>query len=240
MADRIVVVRSTDLGKTFSEPVAVTPEPMNLDWGPTRGPASWSTRRAAWSSPSRSSRIATSTDAPSTRVRRTTARASQAAADHRRCDQPAFRDGGRRSLDGSRLRDMARQAQRAEGPRRRQALSRRGARLCWEDGEAGFGRPASPSTIPANAAGSASHSPAPASRPWCSATSSPARSATMASSPSRTRRRRDRYAASAPTNGRSRPARIMALASRSCPTAPITSPGSPTVRRARACSMPVR
>jgi len=33
-ADRIVVVKSTDLGKTFSEPVAVTPEPMNLDWGP--------------------------------------------------------------------------------------------------------------------------------------------------------------------------------------------------------------
>ena len=34
MADKIVVVRSADLGKTFSEPVAVTPEPMNLDWGP--------------------------------------------------------------------------------------------------------------------------------------------------------------------------------------------------------------
>jgi hypothetical protein len=32
--DRIVVLRSTDLGKTFSEPVMVTPEPMNLDWGP--------------------------------------------------------------------------------------------------------------------------------------------------------------------------------------------------------------
>lgn len=31
---RIVVVRSTDLGRTFSAPVAVTPEPMNLDWGP--------------------------------------------------------------------------------------------------------------------------------------------------------------------------------------------------------------
>ncbi len=34
MADRIVVVHSTDSVKTFSEPVAVTPEPMNLDWGP--------------------------------------------------------------------------------------------------------------------------------------------------------------------------------------------------------------
>ena len=33
-ADKITVVKSTDLGKTFSEPVAVTPEPMNLDWGP--------------------------------------------------------------------------------------------------------------------------------------------------------------------------------------------------------------
>jgi hypothetical protein len=33
-ADKIVVVHSGDLGKTFSAPVAVTPEPMNLDWGP--------------------------------------------------------------------------------------------------------------------------------------------------------------------------------------------------------------
>ena len=33
-ADRITVEKSTDLGKTFSEPVMVTPEPMNLDWGP--------------------------------------------------------------------------------------------------------------------------------------------------------------------------------------------------------------
>lgn len=31
---RIVVVRSADLGRTFSAPVAVTPEPMDLDWGP--------------------------------------------------------------------------------------------------------------------------------------------------------------------------------------------------------------
>jgi hypothetical protein len=34
MADRIVVLRSTDLGRTFSPPIVVTPEPMNLDWGP--------------------------------------------------------------------------------------------------------------------------------------------------------------------------------------------------------------
>ncbi|MGZ3339963.1 MAG: sialidase family protein, partial [Reyranella sp.] len=33
-ADRVVVVKSTDLGRTFSAPVAVTAEPMNLDWGP--------------------------------------------------------------------------------------------------------------------------------------------------------------------------------------------------------------
>jgi hypothetical protein len=32
--DRIVVERSSDLGKTFSAPVTVTPDPMNLDWGP--------------------------------------------------------------------------------------------------------------------------------------------------------------------------------------------------------------
>jgi hypothetical protein len=32
--DRIVVQRSTDLGKTFAAPVTVTPDPMNLDWGP--------------------------------------------------------------------------------------------------------------------------------------------------------------------------------------------------------------
>lgn len=34
MVDRIVVTRSGDLGKTFGPPVTVTPEPMNLDWGP--------------------------------------------------------------------------------------------------------------------------------------------------------------------------------------------------------------
>ena len=45
-------------------------------------------------------------------------------------------------------------------------------------------------------------------------------------------------AASASTTGRSRPARITAPASPSRPTAPSTSPGSPTARRARACSMP--
>ncbi|HEX9325436.1 MAG TPA: sialidase family protein [Reyranella sp.] len=32
--DRIVVQRSADLGKAFAAPVTVTPEPMNLDWGP--------------------------------------------------------------------------------------------------------------------------------------------------------------------------------------------------------------
>lgn len=32
--NRIIVERSTDLGKSFSAPVAVTPNPMNLDWGP--------------------------------------------------------------------------------------------------------------------------------------------------------------------------------------------------------------
>ena len=34
MDGRIGVLRSTDLGKTFSAPVMVTPDPMNLDWGP--------------------------------------------------------------------------------------------------------------------------------------------------------------------------------------------------------------
>ncbi|MBL6651406.1 MAG: exo-alpha-sialidase [Reyranella sp.] len=34
MVDRVAVLRSSDLGKTFSSPVMVTPEPMNLDWGP--------------------------------------------------------------------------------------------------------------------------------------------------------------------------------------------------------------
>jgi hypothetical protein len=33
-ADRVVVVKSNDLGRSFSAPIAVTPEPMNLDWGP--------------------------------------------------------------------------------------------------------------------------------------------------------------------------------------------------------------
>ncbi|MDI1284614.1 MAG: sialidase family protein [Reyranella sp.] len=32
--NRVVVVRSSDLGRTFTAPVAVTPEPLDLDWGP--------------------------------------------------------------------------------------------------------------------------------------------------------------------------------------------------------------
>lgn len=32
--DRVVVMRSTDLGKSFEAPVEVTRDPMNLDWGP--------------------------------------------------------------------------------------------------------------------------------------------------------------------------------------------------------------
>jgi hypothetical protein len=38
LSDKIVVAKSNDLGKTFSEPVAVTREPMNLDWGPDARP----------------------------------------------------------------------------------------------------------------------------------------------------------------------------------------------------------
>ena len=37
-ADRITVAQSKDLGKTFSTAVDVTPEPMNLDWGPDARP----------------------------------------------------------------------------------------------------------------------------------------------------------------------------------------------------------
>jgi hypothetical protein len=37
-ADRIVVMRSNDLGRSFSAPVAVTLEPTNLDWGPDARP----------------------------------------------------------------------------------------------------------------------------------------------------------------------------------------------------------
>ncbi|WP_422000817.1 exo-alpha-sialidase [Reyranella sp.] len=33
-AGRIMAMKSTDLGRTFSAPVAVTPRPLDLDWGP--------------------------------------------------------------------------------------------------------------------------------------------------------------------------------------------------------------
>jgi hypothetical protein len=36
--DRVVVVRSSDLGKTFSDAVPVTPGPINIDWGPDARP----------------------------------------------------------------------------------------------------------------------------------------------------------------------------------------------------------
>jgi hypothetical protein len=37
-ADRVLVVKSSDLGKTFSAPVSVTAEPINMDWGPDSRP----------------------------------------------------------------------------------------------------------------------------------------------------------------------------------------------------------
>ena len=38
MTDRIVVSKSTDHGRTLSDPVAVTPDAMKLDWGPDARP----------------------------------------------------------------------------------------------------------------------------------------------------------------------------------------------------------
>ena len=35
---RVLVARSSDLGRTFGAPVAVTPQPMQLDWGPDARP----------------------------------------------------------------------------------------------------------------------------------------------------------------------------------------------------------
>jgi hypothetical protein len=37
-ADRVVVARSSDLGKTFTDPVPVTAQPINMDWGPDSRP----------------------------------------------------------------------------------------------------------------------------------------------------------------------------------------------------------
>lgn len=37
-ADRVLVSKSTDLGKTFSVPVSVTADPINIDWGPDSRP----------------------------------------------------------------------------------------------------------------------------------------------------------------------------------------------------------
>src|SRR3954454_14666272 len=38
MADRVLVAKSTDLGKSFSAPVSVTADPINIDWGPDSRP----------------------------------------------------------------------------------------------------------------------------------------------------------------------------------------------------------
>src|SRR2546430_12900337 len=37
-AGKVLVARSTDLGRTFTPPVAVNQEPLELDWGPDAGP----------------------------------------------------------------------------------------------------------------------------------------------------------------------------------------------------------
>lgn len=38
MADRVLVAKSTDLGRSFSDPVPVTPDPIDIDWGPDSRP----------------------------------------------------------------------------------------------------------------------------------------------------------------------------------------------------------
>ncbi len=38
MGDRVVVAKSADLGKSFTDPVSVTAQPLNMDWGPDSRP----------------------------------------------------------------------------------------------------------------------------------------------------------------------------------------------------------
>ena len=160
-------LRSTDLGQTFSAPVAVTPEPMNLDWGPDA--------RARIAVDPKGGLVVTfaifqdkNFNGRAFFARSTDNGASftHAAAAHRRHDQPALRDAWRSippagsSPPGSTSATSPRPAPPASPIRaRRSPLPGRTttARLRRHD--------ASRSTIPANAAASASPSPAPAGRP---------------------------------------------------------------------------
>ena len=129
-ADRVVVAKSTDLGKTFSEPVSVPPMRSTWTGALIRGHSSPSRRAVQSSSPTRSSRTSASTGA-STATRSTdggTTFAPRSRSPPNSTSQRFQTVGDRSRRPG--LRSLARQAQRRRGDRRGQALSRCGTRLC--------------------------------------------------------------------------------------------------------------
>ena len=230
---------STDLGKTFAAPVAVTPEPMNLDWGPDA--------RARIVVDPKGGLVVTFGifQDKNFNGRAYFARSSDGGASFTR-PRPITADTTSQRFEIAGV-DPAGRVFAAWLDKRNVAKARAAGRAypgaalayAWEDGDADFGntRIALDNTCECCRLGLAfagagrpavvvpQHLPGLGARSW-------------RRSPSAMPRRRDRCAASASTTGRSRPARITAPAWRSRPTARITSPGSPTAPRARACSMP--
>ncbi len=238
--DRIVVQRSTDLGKTFAAPVTVTPDPMNLDWGPDA--------RARIVVDPKGQLVVTfgTFQDKNFNGRAYFARSSdggasftQAAADHGRHDQPALRGRGRRSRRAASSRPGSTSA---TSPRRAPPAKPIPVRLWPMPGRTATrisATPPSPSTTPANAAGLAlafagAGRPAVVFRnifpgsvrdhgvitfrdPDDAGTGAP-----------RQRRRLEDRGLPAPRPQPGHRARRLRT----------TSPGSPTAPRARACSMP--
>ena len=237
--DRIVVQRSTDLGKTFAAPVTVTPEPMNLDWGPDA--------RARIVVDPKGQLVVTfgTFQDKNFNGRAYFARSSDGGASFTQ-PRPITADTTSQRFEIAGV-DPTGRVFAAWLDKRNVAKARAAGRAypgaalayAWEDGDAGFGDTsialdntceccrlglAFAGAGPAGR-GVPQHLPGLGTRSWRDHLP-------------RSRRRRDPCAASASTTGRSRPARITAPAWPSRPTARTTSPGSPTAPRARACSTP--
>ena len=179
VVDRIVAMRSTDLGKTFSAPVSITPEPMNLDWGPDA--------RARIVFDPRGNIVVTfgTFQDRNFNGRAYFARSTDGGASFGP-PRPITADTTSQRFEVAavdpRGRVFATWLDKRNGPAARAApIPVRRSPSPGRTARRGSARPRSRSTIPANAVASASRSTGPASPPWCSATSSPARSATTRS-----------------------------------------------------------
>ena len=222
---QVSVASSKDAARNFSAPVQVTKEQLNLDWGPDARPKIVVDRKgdivlafSIFRDKAFNGQVLTRDPADGGKS------FADAEADHLQQRKPALR-GARPRRGWNGVRGMARQAQPRSGEGGGKEIRR--SRAVLRVVEATAARPipkrSSRPTIPASAAGSGWHSPAPGGRRRSSGTSSKAAFAITRSWRSPIWRRPAKSAASARRLADRRRARITGRASSISPQGPITS-----------------